>query len=81
MHNQQKMKIQAIVAVRRLLWEFAKTVANTLKMTKEEIEKEIGEIETAMACDDSISETSFTFANAEARLEYLYTILQQYGKS
>ena len=43
-----------------------------------QINKEINDIEYAMACDDSISSFSLSFAQAEERLNYLNKIKKQY---
>jgi hypothetical protein len=45
-----------------------------------DIEREIDEIETAMACDDSISPFSLAFAQASDRLDYLRRYLNKLKK-
>ena len=45
---------------------------------RQKIEAEINDIETAMACDDSVSSFSLAFAEAEERLEYLKKLLKKY---
>lgn len=49
-------------------------------MTKEQIVKEINDIENAMAGDDSMSPFSFSYVQAEERLEELKKMLKEYEK-